>query len=42
MTKDKSNENYQPYGSLDVDLGTPPPCYLSMQARLLEYSPDKV
>lgn len=29
------------YGYMDGELGTPPPCYLSMQARLLSYSPEE-
>jgi len=32
-------KKYKPYGDLTVELGTPPPCYLHMQARLVEYIP---
>lgn len=31
---------YDPYGNLDVELGTPPPCYLHMKAELIEYDPE--
>jgi len=34
-----SEQEYQPYGNLNVELGTPPPCYLHMKARLVDYDP---
>jgi len=33
-------KEYQPYGNLNVELGTPPPCYLHMKARLVDYNPN--
>ena len=39
--KNEPDKNYKPYGEMDIELGAPPPCYLSMQARLLDYSPEK-
>ncbi len=34
-----SNNENKNYGMADIDLGTPPPCYLNMQTRMLDIIP---
>lgn len=38
--KEADKHEYQPYGNLNVELGSPPPCYVNMKARLVSYGPD--
>lgn len=33
------NDGNKRYGMEDIDLGTPPPCYLNMQTQLLDITP---
>ena len=35
-----NNKPKNPYGDVDVDLGTPPPCYLFMNASVVGYTPE--
>jgi len=39
--KEADRKEYRPYGNLNVELGTPPPCYLHMEATLVDYDPAK-
>lgn len=36
-----NGKEYDPYGNLNVELGTPPPCYLHMKAELIRYDPEE-
>jgi uncharacterized protein (TIGR00369 family) len=33
------NDGNKKYGMAGIDLGTPPPCYLNMQTRLIDFTP---
>jgi len=39
MKESEEKELYEPYGGISVELPAPPPCFVNMKARLVEYKP---
>ncbi|MGS0763691.1 PaaI family thioesterase [Syntrophomonas curvata] len=42
MSNRPSGDGEKEYAMIDIDLGTPPRCYTSMQTRLLDLAPGRV
>lgn len=40
MSDDKGEKPYNTYGDVNVDIGTPPPCYILMKGRVIAYTSD--